>query len=119
MPLHTLNKIKFTELLASEKDDSLDIPIDISDIITICKEYNKLGWQIQNQVEELTEIGIDEAIKTGSVKITALPHIKDFLCAVSNNMYFGDAADQAKECIELIEIFETQNPELFKKITSN
>ncbi len=73
-----------------------------------------MGWQIQNQVEELTEIGIDEAIKIGSVKVTALPHIKDFLCAVSNNMYFGDAADQAKECIALIEIFETKNPELFK-----
>lgn len=112
MPLNALNKIKLSQT-TSDQDDNIDIPIDISDIINICKEYSKLGWQIQKQVEEITEMGIEEAIATGKVKISSLPYIKDFLCSVSDNMYFGDAADQAKECIALIEYFEANNPDLF------
>jgi len=115
MPLNALNEIEVSHATTNKSDENyLDIPIDISDIINICKEYNKLGWQIQKQIEDITEMGIDEAISNGSVKVIALPHIKDFLCSVSDNMYFGDAADQAKETIALIEIFEMKNPNLFE-----
>ena len=113
MPLNVLNKIKLDKPITNETDD-IDIPIDISDIINICKEYSKLGWHIQNQVECITDLGIEEAISSGKVKVTALPHIKDFLYSVSNNMYFGDAAEQAQDCIALIENFENKNPDLFK-----
>ena len=38
---------------AVSHDEEYSIPLDISDIISICREYNKLGWQIQNQVENI------------------------------------------------------------------
>lgn len=91
-------------------DDELEIPIDISDILAVCKEYNKLGLKIQYQVENLLELGIDEAIRTGIVKVESLPHIKGFLNSICDNAYFGDAVDQANECIALIEHFEMRSP---------
>ena len=115
MPVDALSTIELSHVENNtDNNETFDIPIDISDIINICKEYSKLGWQIQKQIEEITELGIEEAINSGTVKITAIPHIKDFLTSVSDNAYFGDAADQAKECIALIESFELKNPLLFK-----
>jgi len=99
-------KVRQLKMNVNETEDNVEIPIDISDILTVCKEYNKLGWKIQNQVEDLLELGIDEAIKNGIVKMESLPHIKDFLNHICDNVYFGDAADQANECIALIEHFE-------------
>lgn len=90
-------------------DDEFSIPLDISDILFICKEYNKLGWQIQNQVESILEIGIEESIKSGHVKRISLPHIKHFLQAICKNAYFGDAIAQATDCIELINLYEEQH----------
>lgn len=94
-------------LVSSETDDEYSIPLDISDIITICREFNKLGWQIQNQVERILEVGVEESIKGGYVKRESLPHIKSFLHCISQNAYFGDAVSQAKECIELIKEYES------------
>ena len=91
---------------SSEKEEEYSIPLDISDIISICKEFNKLGWQIQNQVENILEVGVEESIKSGIVKQQSLPYIKSFLYAVSKNAYFGDAVAQAKECINLISEYE-------------
>lgn len=119
MTVNALSTIELSHIETNTDDnETFDIPIDISDIINICKEYSKLGWQIQNQIEEITEQGIEEAILNGTVKVSALPHIKDFLTSVSDNAYFGDAADQAKECISLIESFELKNPLLFKTSTN-
>lgn len=97
-------------------DEEFEIPIDLSDILNVCKEYNKLGWKIQNQVENLLELGIDEAVKKGIVKVESLPHIKDFLNSICDNAYFGDAAYQANECIALIDHFEMRSPSYFKTV---
>lgn len=96
-------------------DEEFGIPIDLSDILTVCKQYNQLGWQIQNQVESLFDIGVDESVRQGIVKVESLPHIKSFLDSICDNAYFGDAAFQAEECIALIEHFEMRNPTFFTK----
>lgn len=97
----------------TEEDEKFDIPIDIADIINICKEYSMLGWQIQNQIEQITKSGIDKSIKNGTVKVGSLVAIKDFLYKICENAWFGDAANQANDCISLIEDFELRNPDLF------
>ena len=96
-------------LTSHEDDECYSIPLDISDIINICREYNKLGWQVQTQVENILEIGIDESIRTGAVKQQSLPHIKSFLSAICKNPYFGDAIAQAEECIELINQYQDKH----------
>lgn len=90
-------------------NDEYSIPLDISDIINICREYNKLGWMIQNQVENILEVGIEEAIKSGNIKKESLPHIKAFLSRICENYCFGDASSQAQDCIELINQYEDRN----------
>lgn len=102
--LDVLTLIKTTT--SNEQDEEFSIPLDISDIISICREYNKLGWQIQNQVENILEVGIEESIKSGIVKKESLPHIKSFLRAIGSNAYFGDAGSQANDCIQLILEYE-------------
>ena len=59
------------------------------------------------------EIGVEEAINSGIVKIASLPHIKSFLRQIQSNPYFGDATLQAYECVALIEDFELKHPNLF------
>ena len=90
-------------------DDEYDIPLDISDLISVCREYNKLGWQIQNQVESILDMGVQQAIETGLVKRESLPHIKSFLKSIISNPYFGDAVDQASECLFLIDLYYDKN----------
>lgn len=105
MSAQEMNVLGFLNTAFNEGEE-FSSPIDITDIITICKEYNKLGWQIQNQMENILELGVEESIKNGFVKQESLPHIKAFLIAISNNPYFGDAIMQAKECIEIILKYE-------------
>ena len=93
---------------SNDPNEELNIPLDISDIISICREFNKLGWQIQQQVENIVEIGVEESVNAGYVKREALPLIKNFLRQVSNNPYFGDAVSQADECIVLIRRYEKE-----------
>lgn len=110
MPINELETLTLLDTVTSNnKEEEYNIPIDISDIITICREYNKLGWQIQQQVENIIEVGIDESIKTGYVKKESLPLIKNFLRRVSENPYFGDAVVQADDCIELIRQYEMKH----------
>lgn len=92
-----------------EKEEEFSIPLDISDIISICREYTKLGWQIQSQVENILEVGVEESIKSGNVKKQSLPHIKSFLLSIHQNAYFGDAASQAHDCVQLIKQYEDKN----------
>lgn len=93
----------------SSEEEEYSIPLDISDIITICREFNKLGARIQNQVENILEVGVEESIKSGIVKQQSLPHIKSFLHAISRNAYFGDAVSQAHDCIKLIDAYEAKH----------
>ena len=94
---------------SNDADEEYSIPICLDDIISICKNFNQLGWQIRQQVENLLEVGIEEAITSGYVKRESLPLIKDFLQQVSNNPYFGDAVDQAQSCIRLIQQYEDRH----------
>lgn len=108
-----MNTLELETLVSSspssnETKEEFSIPLNINDIINICREYNKLGWQIQNQVENILKIGVADSIKHGKVKIESLPHIKDFLCTICKNPYFGDAIDQAQECIYLIDDFTVE-----------
>ncbi len=94
---------------SSEQDEEYSIPLDISDIITICREYNKLGWHIQNQVENILEVGVEESIRSSNVKAESLPLIKNFLQQIVGNAYFGDAVSQAHDCILLIQEYQDKN----------
>lgn len=99
--------VSLTTTTSNNKDEELySIPLDISDIINICREYNKLGWQIQNQVENILELGVEETIKSGIVKKESLSQIKNFLEQITKNAYFGDAITQAEDCIELIKQYQ-------------
>jgi hypothetical protein len=91
---------------SEEDEEEYSIPLDISDIITVCREFNKLGWQIQQQVENILEVGVEESIRSGNVKRESLPHIKSFLRVIGKNAYFGDAVSQAHDCIKLIQAYE-------------
>lgn len=112
MTAHQLKFLKLPEIVTTaEQEEEFSIPLDISDIISICREYNKLGWQIQQQIENILEVGVEESIRSGNVKQEALPHIKSFLKAICSNAYFGDAVSQAHDCIKLIQEYEEKNKE--------
>lgn len=118
--LEVLTLIEDTTTTKSTKDDELfSIPLDISDIINICREYNKLGWQIQNQVENILEVGVEESIKNGSVRKESLPHIKAFLHCISQNPYFGDAGTQALDALDLIKTYEVKHHVILDVSPSN
>src|SRR5690606_9236932 len=93
----------------TNNDEEYSIPLDISDIITVCREFNKLGYQIQNQVEQILEVGVEESIKSGNVKRESLPHIKSFVRTSSKNAYFDDAVIQSHDCIKLIQAYEEKH----------
>lgn len=84
---------------------NLDIPIDINDIITICHEFNKLGNDLQHQIQCLFECGVEESVNSGKIKVKSLPLIKSFLMQIGENYYFGDAAEQAYDLIFLIDLY--------------
>jgi len=90
----------------NEKDDEYSIPTDISDIINICKEFTKLTWQMQNQIDSILDLGVEESIKSGAVHRESLPYIKNFLIRIGDNAYFGDAVSQALDCVRLIQQYE-------------
>lgn len=106
----TLNEFESLELIetttSEEKDDEFSIPLDITDIISICRDFNSLGWKIQQQVENILEVGVEESIKSGFVEQKSLPQIKRFLKKICENAYFGDAVSQAQDCIRLIQDYE-------------
>lgn len=109
MTAHELKVLALeTTTTSTEKEEEYSIPLDISDIIFICREYHNLGWQIQNQVENILEVGVEESIKNGNVKKNSLPQIKKFLQAICGNAYFGDAVSQAGDCLKLIAEYEAQ-----------
>lgn len=109
MTAHEIKALNLIEVsTTNEQDEEYSIPLDISDIINICREYSKLGWQMQQQVENILEVGVEESIRSGNVKKESLPHIKSFLHAICGNAYFGDAVSQAHDCIKLIQNYENK-----------
>ncbi len=107
----TLNEFETLSLVetttsSDNKDEEYSIPLDISDIISICKDFNSLGWQVQTQIDNILENGVEESIRNGSVKQESLPRIKYFLRRICGNAYFGDAVSQAQDCLLLIKQYE-------------
>ncbi|MCZ2224423.1 MAG: hypothetical protein LC122_12440 [Chitinophagales bacterium] len=96
----------FSSINRDEVQDNESTPIDISEIIYICREFATLGYSIQYQIENILENGVEMCLRNGLVKQESLPHIKDFLIKIKDNYYFGDAATQAVDCIEQISRFE-------------
>jgi len=110
MTAHELKVLTLTSSTPNnEKDDEYSIPLCLDDLINVCKEYTKLGWQVQSQVENILEVGVEESIKSGVVQHVALSHIKSFLLSINKNPYFGDASSQADDCIKLIQRYEETN----------
>ncbi len=93
-------------------EEELTIPLNLEDILSICREYSNLGWQVQGQVELILDRGVDASISSGRVKKENLPIIKAFLKSIASNAYFGDAVDQAEKCLSLISSFEGVHPSL-------
>jgi hypothetical protein len=98
------------ELQLATIEEDLDIPLDISDIIAICREYTQLGYQMQQSVDAIMDLGITDAINTKAVSAAALPHIKAFLQEVIRNPLFGDAVDQAAETVRAINDWQEEHP---------
>src|SRR5208283_4040239 len=107
MTLNEFDTISLNEVNTSTKEDEeFSIPLDISDIISICKDFNSLGWQVQTQIDNILENGVEESIRNGSVKQDSLPRIKYFLRRICGNVYFGEAVEQAQDVILLIKQYE-------------
>ncbi len=102
----TVQDLEHSKISTVSENDEYNIPLDISDIISICREYNKLGWKIQNQIESIVENGVEESLKTGILTKESLPLIKSFLKSISRNPYFGDAVSQADDCVNIINEYE-------------
>jgi hypothetical protein len=101
-----LSKLSDTE---NKDDENYTIPLDLGDIMSICREYADLGGKIQTQIESILENGISDSIKSGSLQRASLPHIKNFLKQIIKNPYFGEATSQANDCIYLIDKYEDEN----------
>lgn len=102
-----------------EEEETFSVPLDIFDIINVCKQFSQLGFKVQAQIECIMELGIEEAVRNQMVSVASLPLIKNFLKEIVNNPYFGDATDQAFDCFHLIEMFEDKHPELYLNVNLN
>ena len=93
-----------------QNEEMFDIPLNLSDILSICKEYSKLGYNMQHQIDSILDIGIEESILYNIVSKESLVHIKNFLEQIIDNVYFGAAIDEAAATLMVIEDFESKNP---------
>jgi hypothetical protein len=96
-----MNTKYFAAVNRTEQKDDVN-PLDISEILSICKEYSNLGLNIQSQIEYLLENGLEASIKSGVINTRHIPFIKAFLSNIKDNFYFGDASDQASDIIDEI-----------------
>jgi hypothetical protein len=90
------------ELHKPVKDDEFDIPLDISDILEICQEYNSLGFQLQGNLQNILEEGVEAVIASGKLNRKFIPFIIGFFDKLSKNAYLGDSAYQAKQLVEVL-----------------
>jgi hypothetical protein len=92
---------------AATSNDDFSIPLCMDDIISICKDFSQLGNQVQTKIEDMLELGVEEAIGSGKVDQKYLPYVKFFLSKITENPFFGEARDQAQDCLRSIYLFET------------
>lgn len=105
MTKHDSDDLKIIDS-SDDETDEFSIPLDISDLLFICQEYNKLGWNSQYQMTYIIENGVSSAIKNGIITKESISSIRSFLKAIAKNAYFGDAATQAEECLLALEAYE-------------
>jgi hypothetical protein len=106
--LNTINMTAATQATTSN-DDGFSIPLCLDDIISICKEFSQLGNQIQSKIENILDMGVEDAINSGKVEQKYLPYIKFFLNKIIANPYFGEAGSQAEDCLRLIYLYEVKH----------
>jgi len=110
---NNFNSAKFENGLVKVDDETYNIPIDISDILSVCREYSQLGHNIQHQIEQMMEVGVEEAVNSGMIKAQVLPLIREFLKSICGNCFFGDACDQSFALIMMIDDYTMKHPQLF------
>lgn len=91
--------LNFYSAVSHDSVNADSSPIDISEIIDLCKEYTYLGLNIQSQIDYILENGFDEAIKNNKLNHDNLQHIKNFMSKLSK-LYYLDAALQAEDCLK-------------------
>lgn len=108
----TALKLEALDFSFENEEEEFEIPLDIEDIMLICREYSKLGWNLQSQIEAILDVGVETALKNGQAKREALPHLKEFLQQIINGVCVGNAASQAIDCIDLINHYQTHNKQI-------
>jgi hypothetical protein len=83
-------------------DDEFSIPLDISDLLNICKEFNELNAATKLQLENIIDNGIENSLKQGLITYDGLPKIINFFSKIKENAYFGDAASQAEDFLSVM-----------------
>lgn len=67
--------------------------MDISSVLEICKAYNKLGWAMQDQLNDIAESGgeLENLIEEGKLNPNALYYINEFLQKVEDNIPYNES----------------------------
>lgn len=78
-------------------DDEFSNPIDISDLLDICKEYSNSGSKIQSHIQRIYDEGFEYAVQF--MEPESLPFIKSYFEKISKNPLFGDACCQANDIV--------------------
>ncbi len=89
-----------------ENEEVFSIPLNVSEILELCQKFSNLGFNIQHQLQDIAEYGVEESIKRGLVKKESLPFIQDFLSTLSKNSYLGDAAMEAETFLFMLKELE-------------
>lgn len=82
----------------------MDIPLHISDLTSICKQFSKLSSKSKVVLELILDEGI-EAINTGKISYAEVYELKEFLLTIKDNPLFGDASQQADLILNEITYF--------------
>lgn len=82
----------------------MDIPLHISDITSICKQFSKLSSKSKVTLELILEEGI-QAINSGKISYAEVFELKEFLVTIKDNPLFGDASQQADLILNEINYF--------------
>jgi hypothetical protein len=90
--------------------DHFDVPLDLTDVLTVCREFSRLGYNIQAQIELLIDHGVENAINQQLIKRSSLPYIRSFLRTIVDAQYFGEAGSKADDLITEIDFFIHRNP---------
>jgi len=53
--------------------------MELYDLIQLCKKYSHMGWAVQQQLDNILDVGLAAAIEEGKVNPNALNLVKDFL----------------------------------------